>query len=74
MSRAMMIRMLVTTLALSAACSAQAPRVTAQILCDQWDQSYANHDLNRALAFVDSSLVSTDERGRRVTFAEFRKQ
>jgi hypothetical protein len=54
--------------------SAQAPRVVAQRLEDQVDQSYANHDLNQVLGFFDSSYVLTDERGKRQTFVEFRKE
>jgi hypothetical protein len=66
--------MLAAMLALSVSCSAQAPRVIAQKLCDQYDQANASHDLNRVLGFYDSNFVSTDQRGKRVTFAEFRKQ
>jgi ketosteroid isomerase-like protein len=69
-----MICMLATMLALSVGCSAQAPRVIAQKLYDQWDQAYANRDLNHLLGFYDSGYVSTDVRGKRLAFAEFRKE
>jgi len=74
MSRTMMICMFATTIAVSVACPAQTPRVIAQKLYDQLDQSYANHDLNRVLGFYDSSFVDTDAQGKRVAFAVWQRQ
>jgi ketosteroid isomerase-like protein len=75
MSRATIIGILATMLALSVSCFAQAPKVIAQKLYDQLDQANANQDLNRVLGFYDSSYVGTDAQGkRRQAFAEFRRQ
>jgi hypothetical protein len=75
MSRAIMNCAVATVLTLSfSTCSAQAPNLTAQRLCDQVDQSVANHDLKQMLGFYDSTYVFIDERGNRVAFAKFRKQ
>ena len=77
MSRAMMICILATSLAVGAGCSAQTPRLTprvlAQKLYDQLDQANAKHDLNQVLGFYDSSYVSTDQRGKREAYAEWRR-
>jgi hypothetical protein len=69
-----MMCLLATMLALGVGCFAQAPRTIAQQLCDQFDQSLANHDLNQILGFYDPSYVLTDERGNRATFAGVRKE
>jgi len=90
MSRAIIRCALATVLTLSvSACSWQAPNVTAQNvtaqnvtaqnvtaqkLYDQMDQSVARHDLNQMLSFYDSTYVFINERGKRVGFAESRKQ
>ena len=50
-------------LAFSVVCSAQAPKVIAQELCDRLDQANADGDLNRVFGFYDSSFVSTDPQG-----------
>lgn len=73
MSRVKTMCLLATLLALSVSCSAQSPRVMAEKLYDQLNQAFANHDLNQMLSFFDSSFVSTDARGKRVEFTEFRK-
>jgi ketosteroid isomerase-like protein len=73
MSRLKMMCLLATMLALSAGCFAQSPRMIAQKLADQYDQAYANQDLNRVLGFYDSSYVLTDSQGKRWAFAEWRK-
>ena len=74
MSRGMMICVLATSFAVSVGCSAQAPRVIAQKLADQFDQANANHDLYKVLGFYDSSVIGTDERGKREALAEMRKR
>jgi len=61
-------------LALSMACSAQSPTIIAQKLYDQVDQSWANHDLNKVLSFLDPSYTTIDATGKRISYAEFRKQ
>src|SRR5215472_1328813 len=72
-ARVKMSSMLATVLALSVGCSAQAPKVIAQKLCDRLDQSWANHDLNHVFVFYDSSFVIIDKQGKSETLAEMRK-
>jgi hypothetical protein len=74
MFRAKMMGMLATVLAVSLGCFAQAPRVVAEKLCAQWDQAWANHDLDQVIDFIDSSFVNIDERGKHADFVEFRRQ
>src|SRR5215475_3440775 len=74
MSRAKMICMLATVLALSVGSYAQAPNVIAQKLCARLDQANANHDLNQVLGFFDSGYVLTNERGKREAFADVSKR
>ena len=81
MSRALMIFAHATMIALSLACSAQspnnihsAPNIEAQKLYDRYDQSWGNHDLNQVLSFHDPSFTAVDAKGKRVGFADYRKQ
>ena len=69
-----MMCLLATLLAFSVVCSAQAPKVIAQELCDRLNQANADRDLNRVFGFYDSSFVSTDEQGKSESFAEMRKR
>lgn len=76
MSRARVktICMLATMLAVTVACSAQVPKVISQKLYDQLDQAIANNDLSRLLGFYDSSFISSDQRGNRLAYAEWRRK
>lgn len=88
MSRAAMIFLAAATLILTCACSAHAdqpncacparadlaPKVIAEKLYDQLDQSWINRDANQLTSLADpASFVSIDEHGNRHTFADARK-
>ena len=82
MSRTVTISAL-AAMALSLGCSTaqvsdelhgQSPTIVAQKLYDQYDQSWVNHDLNKMLSFIDPSYSATDESGKHMGFAEYRKQ
>lgn len=75
MSRAtMLLSVLAAMLMLSLACRAQSPTVIAEELYDQWDQSYANHDLDQVLSFLDpSSYTLIDAKGKRLSFVQYRQ-
>ena len=53
---------------------AQTPTIVAQILYDQYDQSFSNHDVKQLLDFYDPSFTLVDVKGKRIGFAEYRKQ
>ena len=53
MSRVKMMCVLAAMLALSVVSLAQSPKVIAEKLCAQFDQAWANHDLNQLLGFFD---------------------
>lgn len=63
----------VASLALSMACTAQSPTIVAQKVLDQYDQSWANHNVNQTLSFLDPSFTDIDANGKQVSFADFRK-
>src|SRR5215475_7848513 len=50
------------------------PSIVAQMLYDQYDQSFSNHDLKQLLDFYDPSFTFVDVKGKRIGFAEYRKQ
>lgn len=53
---------------------AQSPKIAAEKLLDQYDQAWANHDVNQLLDFYDSSFVYVDVKGERTDYATFRKK
>lgn len=75
MSRTVMMYVFApAAIAFSLLCNAQSPAVVADKLYAEFDQTLANHDLNRLLSFFDPSCTSTDEKGKQMPFAEQRKQ
>ncbi|MBO0862851.1 MAG: nuclear transport factor 2 family protein [Chloracidobacterium sp.] len=78
----MMISALSTMTVLSLACCAQNPTtaaqenptIVAQKIYDEYDQSWANHDLNQMLGFFDPTFIAVDTKGKRIGFEDFRKQ
>lgn len=70
MSRATQIAAFAALVTLSFACRAQSPAMIAEQLYDQRDQSYDDHNLYRALSFLDpASYVYLGAKGRRLSFA-----
>jgi hypothetical protein len=74
MSRAVVMSALVMMLALNTLCLAQPSRIIAEKLYDQVNQSYANHNLDQVLSFVDpASYININAQGNRITFSAFRQ-
>lgn len=68
----------IAAMALSLACrselQAQSPTIVAEKLYDQYDQSWANHDLKQVLDYYDPSFTMVDAKGKRLGYADLRKQ